>query len=466
MRTLKRLQQFHDSSWLFPQDTIVGTNGKDTLVGTDGNDLIKGLKGNDLIEGGAGNDTLKGGAGSDTLLGGVHDDALDGGGGHDSLNGGEGFNVFYDNYGDGRDTLDGTDGSWLYQTLVADWSENGLDISWTNTESGTGYVDGNQIKGMGRLDIESGSGDDYYLHIEGDGGIIRGNGGDDYIQMSGALARDNRIEGGSGDDTLIAGFEVAAEGGDGNDWIYSRAYQQYASGGAGNDTLTGTARFSYMHGGDGDDLIKLQGEQERTAYGDAGNDTILGGGTEATIYGGAGDDWLQGGGGFSTTVRGDEGNDTIRVTGWHAALYGDAGKDLFLYDTHGNYTVIVQDLVHGEDRIGLSAAYFAPGDGDTVVEGGVVVAGPGGFSSAAELVIVRKYVDNVFVGEQVAAAIGSATDAYDIGDRAIFVVQDGDSVLFAFESKNNDAVVSADEIVLIGQRIADSETFVDDYVFV
>ncbi|GAA6192537.1 calcium-binding protein [Phaeobacter sp. NW0010-22] len=56
--------------------TILGTPNNDTLAGGYGDDTVSGLDGDDLIEGGFGNDELLSGGGQDTLLGGDGNDVL------------------------------------------------------------------------------------------------------------------------------------------------------------------------------------------------------------------------------------------------------------------------------------------------------------------------------------------------------------------------------------------------------
>ncbi|MBD1205205.1 MAG: hypothetical protein H9533_13875 [Rhodobacteraceae bacterium] len=78
------------------QDLIAGFAENDTLSGLGGNDLIVGDSGADSLSGGDGADLLLGGTGNDTLNGGADDDALNGGTGDDVLDGGDGDDYLID----------------------------------------------------------------------------------------------------------------------------------------------------------------------------------------------------------------------------------------------------------------------------------------------------------------------------------------------------------------------------------
>ncbi len=90
-------------------------------------------------------------------------------------------------------------------------------------------------------------------------------------------AGDDKIEGGSGNDTLLGGLgRDCIEGGKGNDFI---------DGGADNDTIEGEEGNDIILGGSGND----------TLYGDSGRDLLIGGLGADWLYGGSDDDVLIGG---------------------------------------------------------------------------------------------------------------------------------------------------------------------------
>jgi hypothetical protein len=85
-----------------------------------------------------------------------------------------------------------------------------------------------------------------------------------------------------------------------------------------------------------------------------------------------------------------------------------------------------------------------------LLEGAVTVAGPGGFGPGAEFVLVTRNITGALTAASASAAIGSATSAYAVGQRALFAVDNGSaSALFLFTSAGADAVVSAAELALL-----------------
>lgn len=102
----------------FGNDSLYGGNGSDTLYGEDNNDLLSGGEGNDYLLGGNNNDTLYGNAGNDILWGDDDDlysgsDVLAGGAGDDTLfGGGESDFYIFTFYGDGKDYIYDSSGSY------------------------------------------------------------------------------------------------------------------------------------------------------------------------------------------------------------------------------------------------------------------------------------------------------------------------------------------------------------------
>ncbi|HEX6829651.1 MAG TPA: hypothetical protein VF104_11810, partial [Burkholderiales bacterium] len=126
----------------------------------------------------------------------------------------------------------------------------------------------------------------------------------------------------------------------------------------------------------------------------------------------------------------------------------------------------VADFVSGTDKLQFSQAAIRVGDGDTSVEGGVVVTGPGSFAPTAELVIVTADVLAINTANA-AAAIGSASGAYTLNASAIFAVDNGAQTgLFHFVSSGTDAVVSAGELTLLATLNSTPATALADYLFV
>ncbi len=169
-------------------DTIVGTPGQDMLIGYEGDDLISGDEGNDQIDGEVGNDSLEGGAGNDWLFGRAGDDSLEGGTGADLLLGDIGDDTMAG--GEGDDTLKGGAGQ---DSLSGNAGDDALH----------GYLGNDTLDGgPGQDSLFGGTGNDLLTGLSDEA-----NPGED---------RDY-LNGGHGDDTIIAGNSDNINGGRGAD---------------------------------------------------------------------------------------------------------------------------------------------------------------------------------------------------------------------------------------------------------
>ena len=121
----------------------------------------------------------------------------------------------------------------------------------------------------------------------------------------------------------------------------------------------------------------------------------------------------------------------------------------------------IKDFTLLEDKIQFAASMT--GDGDALLENVAMKAASGGtFAKTAEMVIVQTDLTTDFCSfygdswtpinaSEVIAAIGQADAAFAIGDKRLFVVDDGiGSALFQFVSADANATVSAAELKLIG----------------
>ncbi len=92
----------------------------------------------------------------------------------------------------------------------------------------------------------------------------------------------------------------------------------------------------------------------------------------------------------------------------------------------------------------------------------------GGFATTSELVIVSNDIAGAINVTSAAAAIGSASGAYAIGDTRLFAVDNGGTAsgVFLFTSSAADATVSAAELTLLGTATATPATAAADYLFV
>ncbi len=167
------------------------------------------------------------------------------------------------------------------------------------------------------VEIDAGDGDDVIsageLQIAS---TLQGGKGNDLIVAG--LANDI-IEGGSGDDTLTGGIGLdTIYGGDGNDIIDAGASNDHVFGGRGDDVIDAGAGNDIVHGNEDNDHID-GGDGQDTLRGDSGNDYLNGQGGSDNVQGGLGDDYVEGGLG-NDTVRGNDGNDTVVGTSFFARV--------------------------------------------------------------------------------------------------------------------------------------------------
>jgi Ca2+-binding RTX toxin-like protein len=130
--------------------------------------------------------------------------------------------------------------------------------------------------------------------------VIRGFGGDDYIQT---FSGGDFVDGGDGNDTLILqeGDDVGL-GGNGKDFINT---------GAGNNIARG--------GQDGDYIFTDDYFSTNTFYGDEGDDAIKDGGGASLLVGGQGSDAMWGGDGadYFVFAAADMKSGTDKIYDWH-----------------------------------------------------------------------------------------------------------------------------------------------------
>ena len=173
------------------------------------------------------------------------------------------------------------------------------------------------------------------------------------------------------------------------------------------------------------------------------------------MQGAAGHDTLSGGGGRDTLVGG-LGNDR---------LTGGAQVDLFVLNTTSGSDTIT-DFLSGTDKLRIQQSLLAVGDGDAVIENAQLRASPGGFSSAAELVIFSSNLSGAITASSAAAAIGSASSGYTVGRKVLFAVDNGtNTAVYLFTSSGTDAVVSASELQLLATLENTASTALADYGF-
>ena len=208
-------------------DTLTGGSGNDQLFGQEGNDTLLGKGGFDLLFGGAGNDTLNGGDADDQVFGEAGDDRMVWNPGDDTdLNeGGSGFDTVEVNGGNGAESF----------TITA----NGTRVRFDRVTPAPFSIDIGTSESL----------------------IMNANGGDDMVSAGNGLATliQLRIDGGTGNDTLLGGDGAdVLIGGDGNDFI---------DGNRGNDTAFLGADDDVFQWDPGDGSDRVEGE--------AGNDALI-----------------------------------------------------------------------------------------------------------------------------------------------------------------------------------------------
>ncbi|MGQ0651073.1 MAG: putative Ig domain-containing protein [Betaproteobacteria bacterium] len=423
-------------------DVLSGGAGDDEIFGEGGDDALSGAGGDDLLDGGPGDDVLTGGAGDDHLIA---------GGGFDTLLGGEGFDLYIlvalpeD---EDSDVSGVTDTNHRYVIRDADRAgeirvggtpltggmldeDSGLFLSHDGVHT---YEFSGDLAGSGRLVIDGVAEVEDFRN--GDLGIILGEPdlplppfldpniynpgrghlhedvlpeeGDDLAHNSSASGviegrgGNDALFGGTGDDTLIAGFasddvdvplpaiaewhwfrQEALSGGDGEDVLFGSGRGDYLEGGAGSDTIRAGAgddvvlgdgffmdlefgnRFNVHDDWEIADYLHLdvQVYHDRIGFNGvvpdfddeaqsfshdspmAGDDWIDAGPGNDVVLAGSGDDTVFGGEG-DDELRGGPGNDTLHGEGGFDRVYGEEGNDVLIGSEGG-----VFDGGEGDDRL-------------------------------------------------------------------------------------------------------------------
>lgn len=377
-----------DGDWLtggLGDDFLYGDDGDDRIFGGTGRDILFGGDGNDVLSGGVGGtffgvrsgNFFYGGAGNDRLFGQVEADVFEGGLGNDLMVGGAGNDQFYINgpfvghiHG-GDDTIYGGAGADEFVIDLSDHDGSArigagggidsvelIDLTGDFLASGSASVmlpDGSVITGAevwtlyaasdtGRVDWQTGAGDDLMLAADATG----------------------RFAGGAGNDRIEARDDVTLLGEGGSDAL--RAYGNATLyGGAGNDELNTSpldaGPGSRLYGGTGDDRLQSAFSLADTMTGDADADTfVLVVPNEAL-----GSDFA-----LDTVTDFVRGTDKIglyatldiisdadpQATGDAAMLLFDTETGLLSYDANGSAAGGVVDLMILQDVTGLGADDF------------------------------------------------------------------------------------------------------------
>jgi Ca2+-binding RTX toxin-like protein len=205
-----------------------------TAEGNDGDDTLNGDQHGDSLYGGSGADVLNGNGANDTLYSAGDDgytwDGIrieqDGGAEHDQLSGGDGDDRLSIGYGDDADGGTGT--NTLALSLIG--ASSGVTLNVADLTSGAYALGGGTIQNIQQVTHLWGSNFADTLTLSGSI-VAYGMGGNDTIHGTALV---DHIHGGAGADTINAG--------DGDDFIYvddlgEVAAGEQINGGNGNDTL-------------------------------------------------------------------------------------------------------------------------------------------------------------------------------------------------------------------------------------
>ncbi len=294
---------------------LIGSDGDDVLDGREGHDLLEGRDGADVLRGGEGNDLASyaysdeavevrlhngiargGGAEGDTfpgrkmveytnpagdtvvievpdiedLIGSAHDDILDGAHGPNRLGGYKGDDELDGREGDdwldggpGADMLRGGEGNDTASYFFS--FTGGVEVRLHNGTARGGEAEGDTFA-TEVIEYTDSEGNSLTMEVPD----IENLDGSYFSDILAGDLRDNRINGGGGDDILYGGpggGDDVLTGGPGDDRLYGGIGNDTLAGGPGDDQLRGGPDDDMLDGGEGDDAFII-------ATG-GGNDTIL-----------------------------------------------------------------------------------------------------------------------------------------------------------------------------------------------
>jgi Ca2+-binding RTX toxin-like protein len=439
----------------------------DTTIDGTGNAAANAITGNaeaNLLSGLDGNDTLTGGGGLDTLIGGT---------GNDRYVLQTGAETITELAAAGTDTVVSAATLTLASTL-----EN-LLLSGTAAINATGNAAANLLKGNVAKNVLTGlGGNDTLDGLAGADTMVGGTGNDSYfvddagdVVTEAALAGTDSVTAtrswtlGANLENLVLGGTSAISG-TGNtaaNRLTGNAAANQLDGGSGVDTMTGGGgNDTYIVGSAGELVIEAAG---------AGTDTVRSS-VSHTLAANVENLVLTGAGAIAGT--GNSGANRITGNGASNVITGAAGKDTLIGGAGNDFFVLTSkvgvdqltDYSSVSDTIRIKQSSVRIGDGDTVVDGGVVRAFGGGFATSAELVVIQANLFGAITTASAAAVIGTAASNYATGATRLFVVDNGAQTgVFLFTSSGTNAVVSATELTQLAVLSA-PVTNLADYVFI
>ena len=335
----------------------------------------------------------------------------------------------------------------------------------------TGNALANRLDGgLGNDTLTGGAGDDTYVVNSSAEVIVEGVGaGTDTVLSAVNWTLQSTLE----NLTLTGTTATTGAGNSANNVIIGNALNNMLTGNAGNDRLDGGLGNDTLTGGEGSDTYVCNSAADVTVEAGmtVGNvDTVIAGVSwtlqstleNLTLSGSAA---INGGGNSQANVIiGNAAANVLSGAAGNDDLRGGSGNDVFVLDSLvGSDTT--SDFTTGSDDVRIRQGALKVGDGDLLVEGGVVRAAPGGFSSTAELVIFSANAPSLST-TAAAAAIGAATTAFAADRMALFVVDSGiNSGVYLFHSAGVNAQVSATELTLLATLTGTASTGLADYLF-
>ncbi|WBS03492.1 calcium-binding protein [Pseudoduganella sp. SL102] len=487
---------------------LTGNAAANTLTGNAGNDTLDGGRGADSLLGGVGDDTYHvdvagdkvielAGEGRDTIVtslakftlathfenlvyngtalfsgtGNALDNEMAIGGSSGTLDGGEGTDTFvaagaFADYarqrpnatelvlvkGNQKITLKNIEQARFTDGVktLAELNQNVASPA-NDTLAGT---DGNDaLDGLAGADrLVGGKGNDVYtVDNAGDTVIELADEGVDTVNIAIAAKMTYMLAEHVENATITSTTAINVTGNAANNTLTGNATANILAGGGGNDTLIGGKGNDTLAGGDGDDIYSVDATGDvLTETASGGRDIVQATASKYTLAANVEDLFYVGTSLF--TGIGNALDNVMEGGAFNDKLTGGQGADTFVIGA-GNDTVT--DFTSGVDTLAINRGI---GEGKFNSE---TMDAPGGFASSTELVFFTKTVSSLTLAN-VAKAIGSATSAYGTGDTALFAVHDAaGTALFLFTSKNDDAIVSGNELVQIAS-LTGVQTFAAD----
>lgn len=310
------------------------------------------------------------------------------------------------------------------------------------------------LEGTPAADLLVGNGLDNILSGKGGADTLKGLAGNDEYRVDNP--HDVIIEyKGAGIDVVVTAVEYTLPGNVENLRLTGKD-SVFATGNELNNIIMGNSGDNRLDGADGVDTVsyRLAGGPVRVNLstedpqqtGSAGTDTLL---NFEQLEGSKHNDYLIGSA-ESNTLIGGGGADTLQGEAGSDRLIGGPGRDCFVL-CHPDGTDRIVDFTAGVDRICIDQTLLPVGDGDDFIEQDEVVRGLGGFSPKSEWVRFATHLNGPMDTESAAALIRGADKPFDLGQTALFVLDNEvNTAIFYFKSSNVNSRVSESELKLIG----------------